>query len=115
MPVYEYRCSSGHQYEKTEGFDAPAAQPCPSCGSKAKRMISLPAVIFKGSGFYHTDNRKEATGGNGRSNVSTDSDSSTGSSAAKDDHGHSHDSGAGHSQDSTGDSAIAKVEAATPE
>jgi len=103
LPVYEYACKGGHRYEKTEGFDAPTRQPCPTCGSKASRMISLPAVIFKGSGFYHTDNRKESTGGNGRSSASTDS-----AGASSDDHGHSHDAAGGHSHS---DSA-AKVEAA---
>lgn len=106
MPVYEYRCRGGHQYEMTQGFDAPTHQPCPTCGSKAKRMISLPAVIFKGKGFYHTDNRKGSTGGNGLSSVPSES-----SASVADDHGSSHDSGPGHSHDDSSSSS-AKVEAA---
>ena len=106
MPVYEYRCGNGHQYEKTEGFDAPARQSCPTCGSKAKRMISLPAVIFKGSGFYHTDNRKESSGGNGRSSEVSESNS-----ASTGDRGHSDGDGAGHSHVDNSKSS-AKVEAA---
>ena len=58
MPTYEYQCSQGHQYELVEGFDAPTEQDCPDCGSSARRVPSLPAVIFKGSGFYSTDNAK---------------------------------------------------------
>ena len=58
MPVYEYRCARGHEYEKMEGFDAPTQHPCPHCGGSARRRFSAPAVIFKGSGFYSTDNRK---------------------------------------------------------
>jgi putative FmdB family regulatory protein len=58
LPIYEYRCSKGHQYERAEGFDAPSEQTCPTCGGRSQRQISLPAVIFKGSGFYSTDNRK---------------------------------------------------------
>ncbi len=61
MPRYEYRCSKGHQYERAEGFDAPSKQRCPTCGGRSRRLISLPAVIFKGSGFYSTDNRKGST------------------------------------------------------
>ena len=67
MPIYEYRCSKGHQYERAEGFDAPSEHRCPSCSGRARRQISLPAVIFKGSGFYSTDNRKSSFGGNGGS------------------------------------------------
>ena len=67
MPIYEYRCSKGHQYERAEGFDAPSEHRCPSCSGRSRRQISLPAVIFKGAGFYSTDNRKSSFGGNGGS------------------------------------------------
>ena len=73
LPIYEYLCSSGHHYERAEGFDAPAQQMCPTCGSHSRRQISLPAVIFKGSGFYSTDNRKGAAGDDGAgSSISSD-------------------------------------------
>ncbi len=58
LPIYEYRCSKGHKYERAEGFNAPSEQRCLTCGGPSQRLISLPAVIFKGSGFYSTDNRK---------------------------------------------------------
>jgi len=94
VPVYEYRCASGHHYDKTEGFDAAREQACMVCGAIARRQISLPAVIFKGPGFYSTDNRSSSRG-NGKS---LDSDSASTSSE-----GHSHSQGAsGDSHDSTG-------------
>jgi putative FmdB family regulatory protein len=77
LPVYEYRCGSGHQFEKTEGFNAPAEQRCQECGRKARRLLSMPAIIFKGSGFYSTDNRKSSAAGAARSEPSAN--------------GHSHD------------------------
>lgn len=61
MPLYEYRCAAGHEYEKAEPFDAPTDRPCPRCGRSSRRQISLPAVIFKGPGFYSTDNRRGGT------------------------------------------------------
>ena len=67
MPRYEYECSKGHQYERVEGFDAPTEQTCPKCGGSSRRLISMPAVIFKGPGFYSTDNRKGQAGDNGGS------------------------------------------------
>jgi putative FmdB family regulatory protein len=92
VPVYEYRCENGHYFDKTEGFDAPREQNCPQCGALAIRQISLPAVIFKGPGFYSTDNRGSFRGGNGKS---ADSEPDTGSSSS-DGQGHSHGDG-GHS------------------
>jgi putative FmdB family regulatory protein len=93
VPVYEYRCQNGHHFDKTEGFDAPREQSCPQCGAIAIRQISLPAVIFKGPGFYKTDNRGSSSGGNGKSAESETSASSS------DGHGHSH-GGGGHSHSS---------------
>ncbi len=61
MPIYEYRCQScAHEYEKREGYDAPARQKCPKCGRSAQRVLQAAPIVFKGSGFYITDNRKAA-------------------------------------------------------
>ena len=89
MPVYEYRCREGHRYERTQGFHSLTEHECLHCGKPAQRQISVPAVIFKGSGFYSTDNRKSG-GGNGRTST-TESASSNGHSHDGD-HGHSHGS-----------------------
>lgn len=61
MPTYEYRClDCQHQYEKREGYEAPALQECPTCGGTARRVLQATAVVFKGSGFYKTDSREPA-------------------------------------------------------
>jgi putative FmdB family regulatory protein len=91
VPTYEYRCTAGHQYEKREGFDAPAKQKCEKCGKPAARMIFAPPVVFKGNGFYKTDSRGADT-----SSSSESSTSSTTTSTPSSDHGHSHGPG-GHS------------------
>lgn len=59
MPIYEYRClDCRHEYEKREGFDAPALQQCPKCEGTARRVLHAAPIVFKGSGFYVTDSRK---------------------------------------------------------
>ncbi|HXH21668.1 MAG TPA: FmdB family zinc ribbon protein [Dehalococcoidia bacterium] len=59
MPTYEYRCADcDNRYETREGFDAPSTHPCPRCGGRAKRVLFAPPIVFKGSGFYVTDSRK---------------------------------------------------------
>jgi putative FmdB family regulatory protein len=60
VPKYDYRCSAGHQYEKREGFDAPAVQTCDVCGIEARRVLTPPAIVFKGSGWYVNDSRGSA-------------------------------------------------------
>jgi putative FmdB family regulatory protein len=64
LPTYEYRCTEcGHQYERREGFDAPAAHPCPRCRAESRRVLHAPLILFKASGFYVTDNRKSGLAG----------------------------------------------------
>ena len=77
MPKYDYRCSAGHQYEKREGFDAPAVQVCDVCGVEARRVLTPPAIVFKGSGWYVTDSRKAAPSTSDSSAGTTASDTSS--------------------------------------
>ena len=59
MPTYEYECSScNFRFERKQRFDEEPVAMCPKCGGKARRVIHSTPVIFKGSGFYTTDNRK---------------------------------------------------------
>lgn len=62
MPLYEYQCCDCRKREeKVEGFDADVSCPCSTCGSVMVRMLSAPAIRFKGAGFYVNDyGRKEA-------------------------------------------------------
>lgn len=59
MPVYTYRCEScGIQFEKTQKFSDQPLTRCPECNQKALRKVYTPVgIVFKGSGFYSTDNR----------------------------------------------------------
>jgi putative FmdB family regulatory protein len=61
MPTYEYRCPEGHQFEKFQRMSEPPVAQCPACGKEAERMLSGGAgLLFKGEGFYITDNRSES-------------------------------------------------------
>jgi putative FmdB family regulatory protein len=63
LPTYEYRCERcGNRYEKREGFDAPSIQSCPECEGTARRVYHAPPIVFKGSGFYNTDNKRTLRG-----------------------------------------------------
>ena len=105
MPTYEYACAScGNRYEKREGFDAKPRQKCPTCGKMAQRLLSTPAVVFKGSGFYKTDSRGKS--GDSESPSKTPSTPAA-TPAAADGHGHSHGPG-GHTHDTPAPAAAAK-------
>ena len=56
MPIYEYVCQScQHRFEaKQKVSDAPLSS-CPRCGGAVVKVISAPAIMFKGSGWYVTD------------------------------------------------------------
>jgi putative FmdB family regulatory protein len=59
MPIYSYRCENcGVQFDRYQKFSDKPLTTCPECGHKALRKLFQPAgIVFKGSGFYVTDNR----------------------------------------------------------
>lgn len=59
MPIYTYRCEScGIQFDRRQHFDDEPLRICPECQAEALRKVYLPVgIVFKGSGFYATDNR----------------------------------------------------------
>ena len=59
MPIYEYECNLCYfHFERKQRFDAEPVAVCPECQGKARRVLHSIPIIFKGSGFYTTDNRK---------------------------------------------------------
>jgi putative FmdB family regulatory protein len=56
MPLYEYECEQcASRFEVIQKFSDPPAQACPSCGGSVRKLLSSPAIQFKGSGWYITD------------------------------------------------------------
>ncbi|MFP4211253.1 MAG: FmdB family zinc ribbon protein [Alkalispirochaeta sp.] len=78
MPTYDYQCDAcGHQFEAFQSMKDDALRVCPSCNESAlRRLISGgTGVIFKGSGFYVNDSKKNGSGsssGVGTSSKTTD-------------------------------------------
>jgi putative FmdB family regulatory protein len=53
MPLYEYKCTTCHRHtEKIQKFSDPEITVCPHCGGHLERVLSAPAVSFKGGGWY---------------------------------------------------------------
>jgi putative FmdB family regulatory protein len=56
MPLYEYQCKKcKHTFEKIQSFSDPPIKKCPECGGSVEKLLSAPAVQFKGTGWYATD------------------------------------------------------------
>jgi putative FmdB family regulatory protein len=56
MPLYEYEClKCGERSEILQKLSDPPFTHCPKCGGEVKKLLSSPAIQFKGSGFYKTD------------------------------------------------------------
>ncbi len=59
MPIYLYQCDScGVRFERLQRMSEEALSDCPECEGHLHRVIQPVGVIFKGSGFYITDNRQ---------------------------------------------------------
>jgi len=83
MPLYEYRCEAcGSTFEKIRKFSDEPLEVCEKCGKgPVQKLISSPAIQFKGTGWYITDYAKKSTTDSGSTKSSTDksdkSDSTT--------------------------------------
>lgn len=62
MPVYEYQCQScGQRIEKIQKFSDPPLTRCENCGGILDKLLSPPALVFKGTGWYITDYAQKKT------------------------------------------------------
>jgi putative FmdB family regulatory protein len=59
MPLYEYECETcGERFERIQKFSDPLVKTCPTCDGPVRKLLSSPAIQFKGSGWYITDYKK---------------------------------------------------------
>jgi putative FmdB family regulatory protein len=65
MPIYEYRCRNGHNFEVMQRMSDDPVTVCEVCGEPVERVFHPVAVHFKGSGFYSTDYGRNRGGGGG--------------------------------------------------
>jgi putative FmdB family regulatory protein len=76
MPLYEYECTACHKRtEKIQKFSDPEITTCPHCGGHIERVVSAPAISFKGGGWY--------ADGYGNAKPKSSGDSTTSDSSAK--------------------------------
>ena len=84
MPIYAYQCQScGNEYDLKQGFDADPEHPCPDCAGVSRRRLALPAVIYKGSGFYTTDYARKGSDSSPGPSSESSAPPSNGSSSEK--------------------------------
>ena len=87
MPLYEYECTACHERtEKIQKFSDPEITICPHCSGHLERVLSAPAISFKGGGWYADGygNAKPKSSGDGATKASSDSKPSTDSKSSND-------------------------------
>lgn len=85
MPLYEYQCTKcGERTEIIQRVSDPPQPQCPKCAGAMKKLISSPAIQFKGSGFYKTDyaSKKDSGGSSSSSESKGESKSDSGGSSS---------------------------------
>jgi putative FmdB family regulatory protein len=84
VPLYEYECTKCRKHiERIEKFSGPNIRKCPTCGGKLERLVSAPAIQFKGSGWYVTDYARKGAGSESKASGDGESNKQAGKSESK--------------------------------
>jgi len=85
MPIYEYQCTKcNERLEVIQKFSDPPISVCEKCGGDVRKLMSAPAIQFKGSGFYKTDYASSSSKSETKSSSSeTKSESSSDSKSSE--------------------------------
>jgi putative FmdB family regulatory protein len=85
MPLYEYHCQNcGHRFEVIQKFSDQPIAVCPSCGQgPVEKLLSSPAIQFKGTGWYITDYARKGQSNTGAGTSTTAGKSESGGSGSE--------------------------------
>jgi putative FmdB family regulatory protein len=84
MPIYEYECvNNKHRFEVIQKFDDPPVAHCTICGEPVEKLLSPPAIQFKGSGWYITDYARKDSSSEKKSETKTETPASSESKTEK--------------------------------
>lgn len=73
MPTYQYACTKcGNELEAVQKFTDDPLKECPTCSGDLRKVFSAVGVVFKGSGFYRTDNRTNSSQESSKSTSATE-------------------------------------------
>ena len=106
MPLYEYQCPKDGTFELVRKFSDPPLAACPTCGGPIEKLVSAPAIQFKGTGWYITDYARKSTGGEAAGKKDSASKDSGGKDSGSTDSG-------GKDKGSTGSSDTSKPTSST--
>lgn len=109
MPIYEYRCENGHQFEVIQRMTDDPLVECVTCSEPVAKIFHPVAVHFKGSGFYNTD-----YGTRKRAREAKDSKESVGSKSASDGAGKSSSGGSDSGGKSSSESSSTATSSTSP-
>jgi putative FmdB family regulatory protein len=83
MPLYEYQCEAcAYRFEVIQKFADPPVSTCQKCGGAVRKLLSSPAIQFKGTGWYITDYARKGGVGSGESAGADKSDKPSGPGSA---------------------------------
>jgi putative FmdB family regulatory protein len=85
VPTYSYACTEcDNRFDAVQAFTDDALSACPKCDGRLRKLFGKVGVVFKGSGFYRTDNRESAKSASNGSASSSESSSSSSSEKSSD-------------------------------
>jgi putative FmdB family regulatory protein len=78
VPTYQYACTDcDHAFEQVQSFTEDSLTTCPQCEGRLRKVFNAVGVVFKGSGFYRTDSRKDSKSSSATTTASSSSESSS--------------------------------------
>jgi putative FmdB family regulatory protein len=78
VPTYQYACTDcDHAFEQVQSFSEDSLTTCPQCEGRLRKVFNAVGVVFKGSGFYRTDNRSDSKSSSATTPATSTSDSTS--------------------------------------